>query len=156
MITRDQLNIVRSTAEWGGEILTITVNDPPNRLDGSTFRLRSPKGLKGMSKRDHYGFVVDEHYGEITDDDRGTWHGSTDAEDAEAAIDEIVDHLNELVARDRVNDATCSALSELRDALSDFDQSLEHATPRDFRDEWKRAKAAIAAIDMAMESVEGV
>jgi hypothetical protein len=158
MITRDQLSIVESTAPWGGQILTVTVNDPPGRFERSTFRLRSPKGLDKLpsmrSDGGEWGYIVDELTGDYDDKD-GAWHGATTSEDADGAIAELVEHLNELLVRNAVSDAIWSPRSELSDALDSFDRAFERTTPRDFRVEWDRVKSAVVAIDAAINSIGG-
>jgi hypothetical protein len=158
-ITRDDVTIEQGRSDWGGPLIRISL---PYRLIQSagwraeetcTFRLRHTKGLEGMSGRDKgHGWHVDDISG-----GHGvfTWHGALemrDPDNPEAAIDEMIDYLNHLAERDRVAEAMAAPLSDIAEALSNFNQSLEFRNYRDHNKEWPRFVAAVAAADAAFRA----
>jgi len=148
MITRDDLTIETGISNWGGLLVRISL---PWRLIESngwrpevtcTFELKHTEGLKSIPS---HGWHVDQ--------DRN-WHGVLDvqAADAEAAIDEMIGYLNFLAIRDRVSEAMQGHLSDVTEALADFNQSLEFRSHRDHTKEWPRFIAVVTAADAAFRA----
>jgi len=157
-ITRDDVTIEQGRSDWGGPLIRISL---PYRLIESagwraeetcTFELRHTKGMEGMSGRDKgHGW-----HAFVTSTQRPyDWHGVLEMRDAdkpEAAIDEMIGFLNHLAERDRVAEAMAGALSDIAEALSNFNQSLEFRSFRDHNKEWPRFVAAVAAADAAFRA----
>ncbi|RKR92631.1 hypothetical protein BDK92_7073 [Micromonospora pisi] len=151
MITRDDLTITRSTAEWGGPIAVVTVDFPErwtNELKTRTFELRSTEGLDTISS-DGGIFVHELHPGRHRDRD---WRGVFKTLDMEEALVRLVKYLNQLLDRQNAEVSASSSLAELREALSGFENALEDNSRRDFEEEWAQAVAAMTAVDIALRS----
>lgn len=160
-ITREQITVEHATSDWGGPIIRMSL---PNKLVESaswrademrTFELKHTKGMEGMTARDKgHGWHVFDASGSASHD----WHGVLNmrrADDTEAAIGEMVGYLNHLAARGRVSEAMHAALSDVEEALRDFNQSLEFRSYRDHNQEWPRFIAAVAAADAAFRAAGG-
>jgi hypothetical protein len=147
MFTRNDLSIMRLVTTWGGPGARVTVQFPEQWTDETrerTFVLRSTEGMPGVTERGH-GIHINAMHG-----DRQDWRGAFKTLDMDEAIDHLVVYLNELAERQRAQRATESPLAELFDALSDFGNSLNDSSRRDFHKEWARVRAAFVAVDMAM------
>lgn len=147
-ITREDLTIERSTADWGGPIAVVTVSFPDPwtaELKPRVFELKSTEGMEGIPLGGH-GI----HVGEVHGGHRDDWRGAFDTTDMDKAVGHLVEYLNELVERQLAEQATESPLSRLSEALSDFGESLNDGSRRDFREEWARVRAVFVAVDMAM------
>jgi hypothetical protein len=153
-ITREDLTIEHSTSRWGGPVARISVEFPQawtGEPETRTFELKSTEGLDPIAKERH-----SIHVGEIGERVRDNdWRGCLRTVDMEEAIGEFVDWLNHLVERQSASSATEGARARLSEALTDFGDSLDDRSWRDFRTEYANAKAAFVALDMVMAEHAG-
>lgn len=143
--SRTDLTITYGTSNFGGPVATAVVSGGP--LAKRTFELKSTEGLSQLDG------VLDKpqvHVHELRDGLLLNWHGALRTADMEEALDGLVEYLNDLADRLAAQDAVAGTLYHLRDALGDFDDSLEELNRRDFRVEWENVKAAVVAVDVAL------
>lgn len=152
IITRDQLTIEHGTSPWGGPTIRISL---PNALVAPTqtwntdkVRVFELKHTAGLDRLANHGWHVH--------DDVYSWFGVLDLDDAdgtlgEAAIDQMVEFLNDLATRDRLSDAMESVLSDLREALEHFGDSLGARSFRGYGREWQRVVDAVTAADIVFQ-----
>lgn len=149
--SREDLSVEYSTAKWGGETAKVTVNS--GELAGRSFWLRSTKGLESDRCNDldtGGGIHVD---GSEPDVGHFDWRGAFKTFDIEEAIDLLIEYINELSERRRVEEATYGELSDLEEALSSFSDSLRETSSKDFKEEWRRIQAAVVAMELKMTEV---
>lgn len=148
--SRDDLTITHGTTNWGGPFATITTtwrerwgHNPGMRM----FELKSTEGLDKVTEGGEGVFLSEVH-----DKARPEFLGAFKTFDMDEAIDQLVGYLNHLSDRQAAEEATASPLQELTEALSDFGDSLEDRSHRDFEVEWARLKLAVSAVDVALNS----
>ncbi len=151
-ITRDNLTIEHGTARWGGPTATVTVNAGP--LTGRRFWLRSTQGLDDDTATDLTkggGIHVDAS---DPDSSLHDWRGAFKTYDMDEAINGLVDEINEMAVRQRVQDATWSETAALAEMVEAFTDALGESSRRNFREEWQRVQQAVAALDLKMREVD--
>ena len=148
-ITRDDFTIEHSTAKWGGPTAKVTITRGP--LAGRTFWLRSTQGLDNDITRDLSkggGIHLD---GADPDRSHHGWRGAFKTFDMNEAIDRLVDYVNDIAERERVQDATWSETAALSEAVQAFTDALNESSQLNFLREWQRVQEAVAALDMKIK-----
>ena len=151
MITRQDLAITLGTSRWGAPMATVTVagTDAWGSDYRRSYELRSTNGLVPPTRRDKP--MIHVHEGGLPN---GRWLGVFRTNDIDTAIDQLVEHLNELAHRERVSLAVESASIALRDALDRFGEALEASSHLDYRTEWQTVRDAAAAVDAVLAEYE--
>ena len=148
-ITREDLAISYSTSDWGGPVAVVTAELPQpwtEETEPRTFELKSTKGMDRITEGGHgiHIFEMPDHHG------RPDWRGAFKTTDLQQALDWFVEYLNELVERQAVSQRAEGVLSQLNGALTDFGESLNDESCRDFRAEWDRVREAFVGVDLAV------
>lgn len=152
MITIDNLTIERGTANWGGPTATVTV--VAGQLAGRVFTLRSTEGLERdgrptLTLANGGGIHVDAGNPDSSHPD---WRGVFRTYDMNQAIADLIDYLDELAVRDRVQEATWAETSAMREALEAFDNALGESSRLDWRDQLQQLLTATAALDLKVRA----
>lgn len=149
--TREGLTIECGTAKWGGPTVTVTVNDGP--LQGRTFWMRSTEGHDNVTLEKGGGFHIDAS--EPDGGGRHDWRGVFRTYNVNEAIDSLVEYINELAERRRVQDESWAEMGAINESVREFGEALEESSMRDFRAEWVRIREAVAAMEIVMAGVDG-
>lgn len=148
-ISREDLDIELSTSPWGGEVAKVKVLS--GALVGRTFWLRSTAGLGHEMTEDLErggGIHVDAADPNV---DTHSWRGAFRTFSMHEAIDSLVDYINELALRQRVDDLAYGLVYNLADAVEGLKDSLRESSPRDLKTEWQNVCMAVVALQMRLQ-----
>jgi len=141
-ITTADLTIDHGTGQFG-PTATITVNAGP--LTGQKFTLRSTEHMDDPVNDLSRGGGIHVHAGD--GDGFNGWLGVLRTYSMFEAAEGVVEHVNDLAAKKRVEDGTWSERHALREAVDAFDESLSSQRGDGPAVMWRRVLEAVSAMD---------